>query len=67
MKYHKRIVLIGITVFILGIPITYFDTDWYAEDFLRISTIGPIFFIAGGVLIGLGFKSYNWAKELGPG
>jgi len=65
MEYHKSLVLIGITVFVLAIPITYFDSDWYAQDFIRISLIGSIFFIAGAMLIALGFKSYKMTG-LGP-
>ena len=63
-RYDKRIVLIGTLVVVLGIPVTYFETDWHASGMVSVNPIGVVMFISGAILIGLGFKSYK--LEGGP-
>ncbi len=60
MEYRKKPLLIGIIVFVLGIPVSYFSTDWDVQGIVEINPIGFFFFVAGVLTILYGLKSDTW-------
>jgi len=60
MDYRKKPLLTGIIVFVLGIPVIFFSTDWNAQDIVYINPIGFVFFFAGVLMILYGLKSDTW-------
>jgi len=61
MDYRKKPLLIGIVVFVVGIPVILFSTDWNAQDIVNINPIGFVFFFAGVLMILYGLKSDTWS------
>jgi len=61
MEHRKKPLLIGILVFLLGIPVIFFSTDWNAQGVVQINPIGLVFFVAGIGSILYGLKSEKWS------
>jgi len=61
MDFRKKPLLIGIIVFVLGIPVIFLTTDWDVEGIVEINPIGLVFFAAGIFSIMYGLKSDKWS------
>ena len=61
MDYRKKPLLIGIIVFVLGIPVIFISTDWNVQGIVSINPIGFVFFVAGVWAILYGLKAETWS------